>query len=82
MVILLPLAESFKKGCHQLQVKVCARHMLSTYTPYRGRKYFAVWKDQGIICCHSACKSDSQFSIHLYRRSEILVPGTGTAWKK
>ena len=24
-VILLPLAESFKKGCCQLQVKVCAR---------------------------------------------------------
>ena len=25
MVILLPSAESFKKGCCQLQVKVCAR---------------------------------------------------------
>ena len=25
MVILLPSAESFKKGCFQLQVKVCAR---------------------------------------------------------
>ena len=25
MVILLPPAESFKKGCYQLQTKVCAR---------------------------------------------------------
>ena len=25
MVILLPFAESFKKGCCQLQAKVCAR---------------------------------------------------------
>ena len=29
MVILLPSAESLKKGCSQLQAKVCAR---STYT--------------------------------------------------
>ena len=30
-VILLPSAESFKKGCCQLQAKVCARSMCTKY---------------------------------------------------
>ena len=39
-------------------------------------------KDQDIICCHSACNSDSQLFVDLYRGGVILSPGTGTAWKK
>ena len=38
-------------------------------------------KDQDIICCHSACNSDAQLSIDVYRRGVILSPGTGTARK-
>ena len=50
--------------------------------PYQGWKYFAVGKDQDIICCHLACNCDSQLFVDLYRGGVIMSPGTGTAWKK
>ena len=53
--------------------------MMSTYTISR-LNYFAVWKDQDIICYQSVCNSDSQLSVDLYRVSVILFPGT--AWRK
>ena len=46
------------------------------------RIYFAVWRDQDIICNHSACNSDAQLSVDMYRGGGILSPGTGTARKK
>ena len=55
--------------------------MMSTYHN-QGLKYFAVWKDQDINCCHSACNSDLQLSVDLYRGDEILSPGTGAALNK
>ena len=52
------------------------------YHPIRECNIYIMWKDQDIICCHSACNSDSQLFVDLYRGGVILSPGTGTAWKK
>ena len=41
-----------------------------------------MWRDQDIICCHSACNSDAQLSVDMYRGGVILSSGTGTARKK
>ena len=41
-----------------------------------------MWRDQDIICCHSACNSDAQLSVDMYREGVILSSGTGTARKK
>ena len=54
----------------------------SQLIPYQGWKYFAVWKDQDIICCHLAWNSDSQLFVDLYRGGVLLFPGTVTACKK
>ena len=37
-VILLPSAESFKKGCCQLQVKVCAKYWLTAFSSLLRKK--------------------------------------------